>query len=215
MQCRAYTDFEAFAAVVLPWLAGEPVGNNVSVHSGGWAHRREAGAPSRTGPGWSSTRRRRSGSLGVATVTPPGGALLEHDAEPGRRADRRARWPAGAFARTLPFVVGPIEASAAFARRFTERTGRHPRHRRSADLPAAVGDAASARTRKGPPATDADRDLLVAWSVGVRGRGDARPSQGRTRRCRWTRGWPRRPPSPGCRCCGCGSWTANRSRWPG
>lgn len=177
MQCRAYTDFAAFAAIVLPWLAGEPVGNNVlsTVVDGRTVGKR---VPEPDGA-WlvvvDTTDRIVEQIVGVATVTPPGGALLSMMAEPA--AERIAEHLAGgAFARTLPFAVGPIEASAAFARRFTERTGRAPHvtadlrifQLRSVTPPPPVPG-------KARPATDADRDLLVAWSSAFAA--EATPSQ--------------------------------------
>jgi RimJ/RimL family protein N-acetyltransferase len=173
MQCRAYTDFETFAAIVLPWLAGEPVGNNVlsTVVDGRTVGRR---APEPDGA-WLIVGDPADRILGVATVTPPGGALLSmmSDSAAARIAEHLAE---GDFARTLPFVVGPIEASTAFARRFTGRTARDPYvtadlrifQLRSVTPPPPVPG-------KARPATDADRDLLVAWSSAFAA--EATPSQ--------------------------------------
>jgi RimJ/RimL family protein N-acetyltransferase len=182
MLCRAYTDFPTFAALVLPWLAGDPVGNNVlsTVVDG----RTVGKSPPEPDGAWLTvTEDDRIHGVqihgvqihGVATVTPPGGALLSM--MPARAAELVAEYLAGAaLGPALPFVVGPIDASTAFAKCFTERTGRAAYV--TADL--RIFQLQTVRPPAPAPgraraATGADRDLLVAWSSAFAA--EATPSQ--------------------------------------
>ena len=173
----ATPDFESFAGAVLPWLARAPVDNNVlsTVVGGRTAWRR----PPRAGRGVAGRRRRaRIASSGVATVTPPGGALLSVDARAAAEAMAEHVAASDAWAGPCRPSWGPIGDEQPRSRDgFTERTARAAHVTAgSAGVPAAGGVAASARTRDWrEPRAARTATVLVAWSSAFAA--EATPSQ--------------------------------------
>jgi GNAT superfamily N-acetyltransferase len=159
VQTQSHSDVAAFAAQVLPWLAGEPFGNNVvSTVVGG---RAEPAYPVEAGAVWLTVHDDQGELAGVALMTPPRPALL------GAMSDESAASVADWFVDSgvaTPGVNGPVAASSAFRDRYVARTGvattadRGTRLFRLERVDPPSGVPGTPR-----PIAPTDRSLLIEW----------------------------------------------------
>jgi predicted GNAT family acetyltransferase len=161
MRCVIDADLRSYADVVLPWLLGDPVVNNVACTV--IRQRLDGTAPVEPDALWIRVLADNGDLAGVAFRTPPRGLLLT--GMPAAAAESLARHLVDLGVR-LTDADGPAETVAGFASRYAALAGLATRKVMGQRLyrldrvrpPAGV----AGRLRQAVPA---DRDLLVAWSA--------------------------------------------------
>jgi predicted GNAT family acetyltransferase len=159
MRCVIDDDLTEYADRVTPWLLRDPVANNVAYTL---IEQRLSGAvPTEPDALWIRVLSERDEVVGVALRTPPFGLLLT------RVPDEAVDLLIAEIQRLgigLPSVNGPSEVASAFAARYAPLIGadREPQYSRlyrldRVDPPQGVPGNIRA-------ATEADRDVLVAWT---------------------------------------------------